>query len=365
MAYVGAPFDFDLFISYSHGADAAGTPFLQQWSAAFAQELERELRADRKFRNDLRLFLDQDDRPGLGIDPMTPLTPQLHEKIAKSALLLVLMSPDYLASTWCQDERDSWCTQQLQLGLTAENRIAVVKIWPTTDPWPAALMDSSGQPLVGFPFFVQDGGVSRPLGWTELPGPFGSDFRKALLSIVGRLYPRLDEVRARLEELRRVKADADKLQQGGQSIYLQGRADRAAVWEKVGLELTSQGYAVVPGSPDPVSGDQKELQRLRDQRVLALRDCDALLLVGTDDAQALDQDLVVVGKHDRQSARSRWNKLLPCGLLDTVGVGISTPVRKATARVVQAEWIDGTQTPWTPLVQKWLAEKGAQAEPRL
>jgi hypothetical protein len=365
MAYVGAPFDFDLFISYSHGADADGTPYLQQWSAAFALELERELRADRKFRNDLRLFLDQDDRPGLGLDPLTPLTPQLHEKIAKSALLVVLMSPDYLASNWCKDERESWCAQQVQLGLPAENRLAVVKIWPTTDPWPPALTDTSGQPLVGFPFFAQDGGVARPLGWTELPGPFGSDFRKALLGIVGRIYPRLEEVRARLEELRRAKADADKLQQSGQSIYLQGRADRAAVWERVGLELTSHGYVVVPGSPDPVSGDQKELQRLRDQRVMALRDCDALLLVGTDDAQALDQDLVVVGKHDRQSARARWNKLLPCGLLDTVGAGIDTPVRKATARVVQAEWIDGTQTPWTPKVQQWLAAKGAHSEPRI
>ena len=51
MAFVGPPFVHDLFISYSHGGDdGAGNGYLQPWSAAFARELERELRADRKFR---------------------------------------------------------------------------------------------------------------------------------------------------------------------------------------------------------------------------------------------------------------------------------------------------------------------------
>jgi hypothetical protein len=84
--------------------------------------------------------------------------------------------------------------------------------------------------------------------------------------------------------------------------------------------------------------------------------------MGTDDTRALDADLVVVGKHDRQSARARSNHLLPCGLLDTIGASIATPVRKATARIVQADWIDGTQTPWTPAIQKWLSDKSAQSE---
>jgi len=128
------------------------------------------------------------------------------------------------------------------------------------------------------------------------------------------------------------------------------------------LELTSSGFVVVPGEPDPVEHDAQKLHAIRERRVEALSACDALLLLGTDDARALDADLVVVGKHDRQSARARSNHLLPCGLLDTVGAPIATSVRKATARIVQADWIDGTQTPWTPAIQKWLGEKSAQSE---
>jgi hypothetical protein len=363
MPYVGAPFVFDIFISYSHGSDGMDNAYLQPWSAAFARELERELRADRKFRHDLRIFLDHDFRPGLGIDPMSPLTEQLREQIGASALLLILMSPDYLASSWCADERNWWSARQTELGLPIEERIAVVKIWPTDEPWPAALNDSRGNPLVGFPFYAQADVPPRPLGWTEQPGPFGSEFRKALLGIVGRLYPKLDEMKARVDELQRAKAAAAKLASaGGQSIYLHGRLDHAQAWERAALELTSNGFAVVPGEPDPVEQDPQKLQTIRERRVEALSGCDALLLLGTDDTRALDADLVVVGKHDRQSARARANHLLPCGLLDTVGPPIATAVRKATARIVQADWIDGTQTPWTPAIHRWLVDRSRQAE---
>jgi hypothetical protein len=361
MSYIGPPFAFDIFVSYSHGDDGNGHGLLQPWSAAFATELERELRSDRRFRQTLTIFLDQDGRPGAGVDPMAPLTDQLKTQIGGAGVLLVLMSPDYLASAWCKDEREWWCGQQAAAVLPADERIAIVRIWPTTDPWPSAFEDSRGQPFVGFPFYTE-GEPPRPLGWTDLPGPFGSDFRKALLNIVGRLCPKLDAMKARVDEQTRAKEGAAKLaQQGGQSIYLQGRSDRAAEWERAGLELSNSGFVVVPGEPDSIERDPLKLCALRERRVEALSGCDALLLLGTDDTRALDADLVVVGKLDRQSARARSNHLLPCGLLDTVGPSIATPVRKASARALQADWIDATKDPWTPAVQQWLADKGHQS----
>lgn len=365
MAYVGAPFSHDIFVSYSHGDDGSGQSFMQPWSAAFARELERELRADRRFRQDLRVFLDGNHRPGQGIDPMAPLTDQLRAEIGAAAFLLVLMSPDYLASKWCEDEREWWHARQAELGLPADERIAVVKIWPTgNDPWPPALHDSRGHPLVGFPFSEPvDGSDShRPLGWFDLPGPFTTPFRKALLTVVGRLYPKLDALRCALEQRARAEAEIARLvSDSGQTIYLHGRADHAKAWEAAGMALIDHGYAVVPGEPDPVESDPKKLQEVRERRVEALCGCDALLLLGTEDGRALDADLVVVGKHDRQSARARSNRLLPCGLLDTAGAAVSTPVRRATARIMQTDWLDGTQPPWTPEVQRWLGEKARQA----
>lgn len=366
MAYVGSPFVHDVFVSYSHGDDGSGQSYLQPWSLAFARELERELRSDRRFRQDLRLFLDDSHRPGQGIDPMAPLTDQLRDEIGASAILVVLMSPDYLASQWCADERDWWCERQSALGLAADERIAVVRIWPTGgEPWPASLVDARGHPLVGFPFSEPVGGSDshRPLGWLELPGPFSIAFRKAMIAIVGRLYLRLDAFRATLESRQRADAERARLgRDGGQTIYLHGRADHAKAWEAAGMALIESGYAVVPGEPDAVEHDPKKLQGVRERRVEALCGCDALLLLGTDDGRALDADLVVVGKHDRQSARARSNRLLPCGLLDTAGGGVATPVRKATARIMQTDWIDGTQPPWTTEVQRWLTEKAERAE---
>lgn len=363
MSYVGEPFAHDLFVSYSHGDDGSGGAYLQPWSAAFAKELERELRADRKFRSALSLFLDEDHRPGRGVDPLAPLTEQLQRQIEAAALLVVLMSPDYLASAWCSDEREWWLAHQAALGLPSAERIAAVRIWPTEEPWPAALADSRGHPLVGFTFYAADGVPPRPLGWTELPGPFGTEFRKALLDLVGRLYPKLEAMKARADELRRARDEAVRLAQaGGQLLYLHGRADHARAWEAAGLALTDSGFAVVPGEPDRVDSDPARQQALRERRVETLAGCDALLLLGTEDGRALDADLVVVGKHDRQSARARSHRLLPCGLLDTVGATIATAVRRATARIVQADWIDGTPPDWTPNVRRWLAEKGVRAE---
>ena len=114
----------------------------------------------------------------------------------------------------------------------------------------------------------------RPLGWTDLPGPFGSEFRKAMLDIVGRLYPKLDALKERLEERQRAAAEATRLAQAqGQSIYLHGRVEHAPAWEQAALALTENGYAVVPGEPDPVESDPKRLQEVRERRVEAMSGC--------------------------------------------------------------------------------------------
>src|SRR5262252_8491873 len=308
MAYVGSPFEFDIFISYSHGGDdGQGRGYLQPWSAAFVQELDRELRSDPRFRQSLRIFLDSNQR-GSGVDPMAALTEQLKTDIGAAALLVVLMSPDYLTSAWCKDEREWWLARQAAAGLQTDERVAVVRVWPTTDPWPPAFADSRGQPLVGFQFHTH-GEPVRPLGWTEMPGPFQSDFRKALLPIVGRLYQALDVMKACADAQRRAREEAAR----------------------------------------------------QENRVRTISGCDALLLIGTDDTRALDADLVTVGRLDRQSARARSNRLLPCGLLNTVGDAIATQARKTLTRAVQADWIDATRSPWAPAVQQWLASKSQQA----
>lgn len=90
--------------------------------------------------------------------------------------------------------------------------------------------------------------------------------------------------------------------------------------------------------------------------------CDGLLLLGTKDGRALDADLVVVGRQDRNSACARSDKLLPCGVLDTAGIAVATPGRKITARALGIEWIETTRDIWPSTVQRWLNEASAVME---
>jgi hypothetical protein len=87
--------------------------------------------------------------------------------------------------------------------------------------------------------------------------------------------------------------------------------------------------------------------------------CDALLLMPGADARAVDADLVVVGRQDRNSARAISNQPLPCALLDSAGQAIATPQRKQAAKRLNVEWIDATSNPWTPRVHMWLQSGGA------
>lgn len=85
MSYVGEPFKHDIFVSYSHGSDADGEGTLKGWSLAFVRELEREMRADRAFRDTLSLFVDSQGKSGQRLDPMSPLTEQLNTHVGSTA----------------------------------------------------------------------------------------------------------------------------------------------------------------------------------------------------------------------------------------------------------------------------------------
>jgi hypothetical protein len=243
MSILGEPFKHDLFVSYSHGDfDGSGESNLKKWSQAFARELETELRQNRRFR-ELKIFLDQDHRPGQGVDPMTALTDQLKADIGAAGLIVVLMSPDYLASKWCADERDWWVECQEEHGLGLDGRIAIARIWPTEEPWPKAFVDERGEPLVGFTFYDLKRAASHPWphGWPDPTDAKGA-FRTALLEMVGRMWQSLKAVHEQLEEQRRRNAEADRLAaKAGQVLYLHGRKAHAEPWGHARRTLKKQG----------------------------------------------------------------------------------------------------------------------------
>jgi hypothetical protein len=359
MSFLGKPFKHDLFVSYSHGAfDDSGKSNLKTWSQAFARELEAELRQKVEF-GELKIFLDQDHRPGEGVDPMEGLTEQLQDEIGASGLLTVLMSPHYLLSKWCAEERNWWVQCQEKHGLAMKGRIAVARIWPTEVAWPDLLVDKSGEPLIGFTFYTD--ARPQPHEWPDPTGAKGP-FRDELLKMIGRIWQHLAATKEQLDERARLKAEADRLAAAsGRVIYLHARQTHAEVWERTGDALAQRGFVVMPAEPDAVERDPDRARTITEHRVETLSACDGLLLLGAD-GRALDADLVVVGHHDRRLARARSQRLLPCAVLDTAGPVIATLRRKAMARALAIDWIDTTQITWTPEVGSWLVEASGTVE---
>ena len=359
MSFVGRPFAHDVFITYSHGdVDGDGHSILKQWSEGFAKELERELKAMPDLGADIRIFRDQHLRPGQGLDPMEPLTEKLQDDVAGSAILAILMTPQYLNSAWCGDERTWWLQAQSDLALTAEGRLAVARIWPTDNTdWPDELVDSRGHRLVGRCFYDEARAESRPqpFEWPEPDENSKNPFRDALLDYVGDLRLHLKKLREILQEKERQQAEADRLSaDSGQAIYLHGRKEHSDIWEKVWSDLDAAGYQVFPSEPDPVSADPIETRRISDDRIGILRGCDALLLLGTENTRTLDADLVVVGRNERHKARAYSNRLLPCAVVDTAGLADSKHRILTNAQRLGIHWIKAEHNPWTPSIHPWL-----------
>lgn len=388
MSYVGDPFVHDIFVSYSHGSDKHGDPMLQRWSVAFVRALREELRADPVFRNTLSIFLDADGEPGQRLDAALPLREQLAAQVQSAALLLVMMSPDYQASTWCGDERRWWLERQHALGLPATGRIELVHAWPVLASgwqpdgrWPAELADSAGNPLVGHLFHDNARIGARPLGWTQWRRSEGFDATvlDAVLDLARVLYGRLDNLREAAQRLRQARADAERLAlagtlqpraSGGDSgdkfvaevdgeefsptLYLHARLEQRDAWSRTTEALQEGGYSVVPTELFPLQGSPAERELLRERRVNEIAGSDAVLVLGTPGAPMLDADLNQVAKFDRQSAKVVRNKPLPCALLNTAGPGLDTPNRRRNASILKTEWLDAADEPVVPVVQRWL-----------
>ncbi|HTU67761.1 MAG TPA: hypothetical protein VMF52_17560 [Steroidobacteraceae bacterium] len=364
MSYIGGPFKYDVCASYSHGdPKGAGTSQFKRYSQGFLRELTTELCAHPTFGDKLKVFFDDHGEPGETLDPNAGLTGQLREAMGQAAVFTVLMSDHYLRSKWCADEREFWLQGAAALGMPLTDRLALARIWNTTEPWPAALMDERGNPFVGTSFFdqAQVATAPWPFAWPE-PAPDSRDpFRGRLLGMVSLIWQQIERLKARVESQRKAQEDVDRL--GGDSnqvIYLHARAADADAWAQAGQALSDQGYAVLPGEPDEVEGDPEKALRARSERVKTMSGCDALLLVGSPEASAVEADLVVVGRQDRDSARALARRILPCALLDTVG-GVANARRTDVARRLRIDWLDCTQPPWAPKVHEWLSQKSSDA----
>lgn len=212
MSYVGPPYDWDVFISYAHGTPARGEAdtTLSRWTKAFQVALSEDLRyaitaqeAERAAAEGRR----PDDGPATAaiwydvfdVDGNEYLTEQLRSAVERSAVLLIVMTGDYLASRWCGEER-GWFEAELARRGVGVRSVFLVQAMPTdSQEWPGILKADGSKPVRGYDFFPNevDRTRARPFGWPVPDRSSAPDrFYDALTNISSEIAMRLGEIKA-------------------------------------------------------------------------------------------------------------------------------------------------------------------------
>ena len=360
MSFIGDPYKFDIFVSYSHGdVDGGDLAKIKRYQQDLIKDLREELEAYPDIGKDLKIFLDQDHRRDQSIDPTVPLGKQLEADVAASAMFLPLITPRYLGSDWCRREREWWFETQAGRKHGTDGRLLNAYIWPDGGkPWPPELKPG-GDELLGFCFFdkarAQD--EPQPHGWLRGDEKSKGTYDRIVLDLARRAVANMKDQRVLAVERKQAADERAKLNgEAGQAIFLHGRESQRKLWTQVSERLVINHFGVLPGKPEPDEPDAGKRQKIHDTRIETLTTCDAMVILCTDDDDDFDRDLAVVGKHFRQSARERMKsaKSLPCAVVDVAGVAKQNPIRERVASNLGIAWIDGTADPWVPDVRAWL-----------
>ena len=347
MAYVGGDFKHDIFVSYGRAARRGVDSPLKTWSLAFAKELRKHLMLPKSFSN-LEIYFDEDD----GRIGIADLEDHLRGAAESSALLLTLMSEDYLASPWCQKELAWWDAQQKKFSFLTDERIVIVRIQPT----PEATWSPRLRPLRGYFFHASQNTpdeIVLPHGY-PIPSPaVQGDFQQPFLDLGKVLWKQLQAINKAVTEHALTQQKQAARGKPKPMVYLHGRADQEDIWNDSYEKLSNDKFVVVPTRPDPVVVDPVKELELYDKRLDTLRDCDAVLVLGTPNDSAFDADLTYVSRRVLRSLESRGFPLLPCALLDKVGPR-SPRNRKLAADGLGVAWIEAHEEPWTQRVRDWL-----------
>jgi hypothetical protein len=317
MAFLLPFFEYDVFVSYSHGVQGteSDTP-LKDWTLELIRSLETDIRAvDTEFDN-LDIWRDEH------IDPTIHLSDELRAKVNHSGILLIVMSPRYLASTWCKDELE-WFKQQVVAREREQGRVFVVRALRTDESrWPEFLRDTRGYPLIGFHF--HDKQDSMPYGWRG-SRENREGYVRELWRLQTALTRRLRELRASAE--RRVKPEMPRAvgSAAQRRIYLHARPENAAAYDEVKRALVQDGMAPLSTLPDP-GRDIADWMRESRARIETAKRCDAMALVRADGDERFIGDLLEIGVDERERIQSVRGAPLPCAVLDRSGEALPIDV---------------------------------------
>jgi hypothetical protein len=372
MAYLAPHFQYDAFVSYSHGDPGrTGDSPLKSWTNRLVADLTSEILAVDPEFDQLSIWHDEQ------IDPTSDLTEGLREHIRSSGILIIVMSPRYLKSRWCTDEL-GWFREQIQDRSRDQGRVFVVRQLPTNEAeWPDFLRDQRGNAPIGFRF--HDPQSSMPYGWRGIQDA-DKDFVQELWRLQTALTKRLRELRLRLDTRAPVAAAAaiapaaaappamsavtvatavgaapadiaaaPAVAPSGR-IYLHARAGDASVAGDVQRRLKPLGINLMSTG----SGAGHELAdwvRESKARFELAKRCDALALVRPDSDDRFVGDLLDIGVDERERIQAARGAPLPCAVFDRSGADF--PIDVSPYGIKR---FDLASTDWDAAFTAWLRE---------
>jgi hypothetical protein len=178
-------FDFDIFVSYAHVDDEPVAGAEQGWVTNFVRCIKAQLARKLGRNNAYALWMDHDLRSS------EPITPQILDRVRRSAMLVILLSPGYIASTWCRQERDEF------FGIIRDRggrNVFVVEL---------DCVDDIGRPpeladINPFRFWTRNprSGAPRILGWPR-PHPDDHEYYSAVDDLVHEIVDEMRRLHAR------------------------------------------------------------------------------------------------------------------------------------------------------------------------
>lgn len=269
--------EHDIFVSYAHVDDVPFPGTEKGWVTTLVETL-RVLLAQKLGRSDAySLWMDHQ------LSRHENLTPEILGNLERSATLLVILSPGYLASEWCLREKDSFL-ESLAGSPLSGSRIFLIE----RDRVDYAERPEQFGDLLGYRFWVQEG-EGEPVKILGVPQADPSNPRQL------RYFDELVRVCANLaDELKRLKqasAGAGAAGEGSTAPGTDGDAGSAAAAAAAAAPADDRPAVFLAEATDDLDDRASELRRTLEQagyRVLPTtwypREPDAY-------RQALDADL--------------------------------------------------------------------------
>jgi hypothetical protein len=141
MAFVQG-YDHDVFVSYAHQDDQTLPGAREGWVCTLVDALRVSLASQLGRAQMLAVWRD------LGLAGNAPVTEEIVTAVRRSAVLLVILSEGYLASDWCERERNGF----MELVGASTRRLFIVELMPIDRSRKPAVF----QDRVGYPFWITE-----------------------------------------------------------------------------------------------------------------------------------------------------------------------------------------------------------------